>query len=272
MNLYEKSYALREDVLNVIYRAKSGHIGGDMSVLDILIELYYEQMSIDPADTGNPNRDRFILSKGHCVEALYAVLADRGFFPKEELESYFTFGTKLIGHPNNKINGIEMNSGALGHGLAVATGMAIAGKMDRRPYRVYTVMGDGELAEGSVWEAMMCASQHKLDNLCAVVDKNGLQISGTTDQVMSHEDLRARFAAFNWNVLEPDGHNFEQLHQAFEAAKWMKGKPTVLLARTVKGKGVSFMENNYLWHHKVPNEAEYQQALQELRMRRGGLQ
>lgn len=268
MDLYEKSMELREDILNIVYHAKAGHIGGDLSVVDLLIALYYDQMRTDPALADDPDRDRFVLSKGHSVEALYAVLADKGFFPKEELKTYFAFGSRLIGHPNNKVNGIEMNSGALGHGLSVSVGMAIAGKMDKRDYRVYTVLGDGELAEGSVWEAIMCANQYKLDNLCALVDKNGLQISGTTDQVMSHEVLRDRFFAFNWNVLEVDGHNFEQLHQALETTKWLKGKPTAIIAHTIKGKGISFMENNYKWHHKVPSETEYEQALAELRMRK----
>ena len=263
-----KAYALREQVIRVIDHAQAGHVGGDMSIMDILVELYYEEMNISPENQNDPNRDRFVLSKGHAAEALYTVLADRGFIDPAELQTFQALGSRLIGHPNNKVEGVEMNSGALGHGLSVCVGMAIAGKMQNMSYRVYTVMGDGELAEGSIWEAVECAAQYKLDNLCAIVDKNGLQISGTTDQVMSHEDLAARLRAYHWNVLEINGHDFDALRAAFAAARATKGCPTFIIANTVKGKGISFMENNVKWHHKVCNPEEFQQAVAELQARR----
>ena len=264
--LTAKSFALRQDVLNMIYRAKTGHIGGDFSVLNIILTLYNKHMNVSPEKVNDPDRDRFILSKGHSVEAYYAVLADNGFFPKEDLETFSQFGSNYIGHPYNKINGIEMNSGSLGHGLSVGVGMAIAGKMDKKDYRTYVVMGDGELAEGSVWEGAMAGGHYKLDNLCAVVDRNGLQISGTTEYVMSHEDLAARWASFNWNVIEVEnGCDLDELDAAFEAAKNCKGKPSVIIAKTTKGYGVSFMENLPVWHHKVPTEEEYNLAMEELK-------
>lgn len=266
--LEAKAYALREQVVRVIDHAQAGHVGGDMSIMDILVELYCEEMNISPENQNDPNRDRFVLSKGHVAEALYTVLADRGFIDPAELQTFQALGSRLIGHPNNKVEGVEMNSGALGHGLSVCVGMAIAGKMQNMPYRVYTVMGDGELAEGSIWEAVECAAQYKLDNLCAIVDKNGLQISGTTDQVMSHEDLAARLRAYRWNVLAVNGHDFDALRSAFAAARATKGRPTFIIANTVKGKGISFMENNIKWHHKVCNPEEFQQAVAELQSRR----
>ena len=268
MNLTEKAYQIRQDVLDLIYRGKAGHIGGDFSVCDILVTLYYRIMNVGPDKTEDPDRDRFILSKGHSVESLYCILADRGFFPKEELLGYSQFGSKFIGHPNNKINGIEMNSGSLGHGLPVAVGMALAGKMDGRAYRVYTVMGDGELAEGSVWEGAMAASHYHLVNLTAVVDRNRLQISGSTEDVMHHDDLAARFEAFGWNVIHAPGNDPDALTAAFLEAAETKGLPTVIIANTVKGCGVSFMEDKAVWHHKVPNEQEYEQARRELEERR----
>ena len=265
-DLTAKSYALRQDVLNMIYKAKTGHIGGDFSVLNIILTLYNKHMNVSPEKVNDPDRDRFILSKGHSVEAYYAVLADNGFFPKEDLETFSQFGSNYIGHPYNKINGIEMNSGSLGHGLSVGVGMAIAGKMDKKDYRTYVVMGDGELAEGSVWEGAMAGGHYKLDNLCAVIDRNGLQISGTTEYVMSHEDLAARWASFNWNVIEVEnGCDLDELDAAFEAAKNCKGKPSVIIAKTTKGFGVSFMENLPVWHHKVPTEEEYNLAMAELK-------
>lgn len=264
--LTAKSFALRQDVLNMIYKAKTGHIGGDFSVLNIILTLYNKHMNVSPEKVNDPDRDRFILSKGHSVEAYYAVLADKGFFPKKDLETFSQFGSNYIGHPYNKINGIEMNSGSLGHGLSVGVGMAIAAKMDKRDYRTYVVMGDGELAEGSVWEGAMAGGHYKLDNLCAVIDRNGLQISGTTEYVMSHEDLAARWAAFNWNVIEVEnGCDLDELDAAFEAAKNCKGKPSVIIAKTTKGYGVSFMENLPVWHHKVPTEEEYNLAMNELK-------
>lgn len=265
--LTAKSFALRRDVLDMIYRAKTGHIGGDFSVMDILITLYYKQMRIGPDMMEDPTRDRFILSKGHSVEALYAVLADRGFFPKTDLLTYSQYDSKYIGHPTNKVNGIEMNSGSLGHGLGVAVGMALAAKMDEAAYRVYTVMGDGELAEGSVWEAAMAAGHYRLDNLTAFVDRNRLQISGTTEEVMGQDSLDGRWSSFGWNVIHVRGNDIAALDAAVEQAKAFKGKPTVILADTVKGYGVSFIENQAGWHHKVPDEEQYKLACAELEER-----
>lgn len=264
-NLKVLAYELREDTVNLIRAGKAGHIGGDMSVMEILVELYFRQMNISPENQNDQNRDLFVLSKGHSVEAYYSVLAKKGFFEKEELHREFSkFGSKYIGHPNNKLPGIEMNSGSLGHGLPVCVGMAKAGKMDGRTYRVYTVMGDGELAEGSVWEGAMAASHYKLDNLCAVVDRNRLQISGNTEDVMAHDDLHERFRSFGWHVIDvKDGNDIDQLHQAFEEAKTVKGKPTVLIANTIKGRGSKVMENQVTWHHKVPGEEEYAQIMRD---------
>lgn len=269
-NLKALAYELREDVMDIIMSGKAGHIGGDMSVMEILTEIYFDQMNISPENMDDPNRDKFVMSKGHSVEAYYAVLAKKGFFPIEEVvEQFSKFGSKYIGHPNNKLPGIEMNSGSLGHGLPVCVGMALAGKMNGQDYRVYTVMGDGELAEGSVWEGAMAAHQYKLDNLCAVVDRNRLQISGNTEDVMGHDDLHERFRAFGWNVIDvADGNDIDQLKAAFDAAKEVKGKPTVLIANTIKGKGSPVMENKANWHHKVPNEEELAQIRKDLEERR----
>ncbi len=266
MNLKALAYQLRKDTVDIICAGKAGHIGGDMSVMEILVELYFKQMNISPENMGDKNRDLFIMSKGHSMEAYYAVLAEKGFLDKEEiLQGFSKFGSKFIGHPNNKLPGIEMNSGSLGHGLPVCVGMAKAGKMDHRDYRVYVVMGDGELAEGSVWEGVMAAHQYGLDNLCAVVDRNRLQISGNTEDVMGHDDLHERFRSFGWHVIDvADGNDIDELDAAFEEAKTVKGKPTVLIANTVKGKGSSVMENKASWHHKVPTEAEYQTIMQDL--------
>lgn len=263
------AYELRKDVVDMIVAGKGGHIGGDMSMMDVLVTLYFKVMNISPENQNDPNRDRFVLSKGHSVEALYAVLAKKGFFPIEEVIAEFSkFGSPFIGHPNNKLPGIEMNSGSLGHGLPVAVGMALAGKLDRAPYRVYTVMGDGELAEGSVWEGAMSASHYKLDNLCAVVDRNRLQISGTTEEVMHQDDLQSRFEAFGWNVIQVDGHDYDALEAAFVLAASTKGKPTLLIANTIKGYGSALMENKAGWHHHLPNEEEYRQIVADLAARK----
>ena len=269
-NLTALAYDLRKDVINMICAGKAGHIGGDMSVMDTLVTLYFSQMNISPENMDDPDRDLFVMSKGHSVEALYAVLAKKGFFSiYEVIEKFSKFGSKFIGHPNNKLPGIEMNSGSLGHGLPVCVGMALAGKMNHKNYRVYTVMGDGELAEGSVWEGAMSASQYKLDNLCAVVDRNRLQISGTTEEVMHQDDVAERFRSFGWNVIDvKDGNSIEQLNAAFEEAKTVKGKPTLLVANTVKGCGSSVMENKAAWHHHVPNDEEYAQIMKDLDARK----
>ena len=269
-NLTALAYDLRKDVINMICAGKAGHIGGDMSVMDTLVTLYFSQMNISPENMDDPDRDLFVMSKGHSVEALYAVLAKKGFFSIDEvIEKFSKFGSKFIGHPNNKLPGIEMNSGSLGHGLPVCVGMALAGKMNHKNYRVYTVMGDGELAEGSVWEGAMSASQYKLDNLCAVVDRNRLQISGTTEEVMHQDDVAERFRSFGWNVIDvKDGNSIEQLNAALEDAKTVKGKPTLLVANTVKGCGSSVMENKAAWHHHVPNDEEYAQIMKDLDARK----
>lgn len=272
-NLKALAYEMRERTIDIIVEGKTGHIGGDMSVMEILTELYFDQMNISPENMDDPDRDKFVMSKGHSMEAYYAVLAEKGFFTIEEvIEKFSKFGSKYIGHPNNKLPGIEMNSGSLGHGLPVCVGMALAAKMNGQGYRTYTVMGDGELAEGSVWEGAMAASHYKLDNLCAVVDRNRLQISGNTEDVMAHDDLHERFRAFGWHVIDvADGNDISQLKAAFEEAKETKGRPTVLIANTVKGKGSTVMEHKAGWHHKVPNQEELAQIRKDLKERKEAL-
>ncbi len=272
-NLSVLAYKLREDVLDIIMAGQAGHIGGDMSIMEILTELYFEQMNISPENAEDPDRDKFVLSKGHTVEAYYAVLAEKGFFPLEEVvENFSKFNSPYIGHPNNHLPGIEMNSGSLGHGLPVCVGMALADRMDGRDSRVYTVMGDGELAEGSIWEAVMAASHYHLDHLCAVVDRNRLQISGGTEEVMHHDDLHERFRAFGWHVIDvADGNDIGGLKAAFEEAKQTKGCPSVLIANTVKGCGSPLMENQVSWHHRVPTGEEAQIIRKDLVERREGL-
>lgn len=265
---------IRRTILEMIRKAKTGHIGGDFSVVDILAVLYMKQMNISKEQMDDPNRDYFVLSKGHAVEAYYSVLAEKGFFSKEQVINEFsTFGTKFIGHPNNKLPGIEMNSGSLGHGLPVCVGMALASKMDGRTNRIYTVMGDGELAEGSVWEGFMAGSHYKLNNLCAVIDRNGLQISGPTETVMSHEDLFARVKSFGWHVVSINGNDVEEINRAFEEAKTVLDRPTCIIANTIKGfGGGSVMEAKANWHHKVPTDEEYQLIIEELDKRKEALQ
>jgi transketolase len=267
MNLKLKSIELRRNILDIVYTARAGHIGSGLSVCDILNVLYNKHMDVTPDNFNTPNHDRFILSKGHAVEALYAVLCDKRFFPRSDLWTVSKFGSTYIGHPTNKIPGIEMNSGSLGHGLSVGAGMALAGRMDSSPYRVYVVMGDGELAEGSVWEGAMLAGHYGLDNLTAVIDRNTLQISGPTEQIMRHEDLRARWEAFGWYTLRVMGNDTKALDDAFTKAKAQKDAPTVIIANTIKGAGISFMENRVEWHHRVPTRTEYEAALAELAIR-----
>ena len=272
--LKKLAYKLRQDVVDMIVNGKGGHIGGDMSVMDTLVTLYFKEMNISVDNFNTKDHDHFIMSKGHSVEALYAVLAEKGFFPIERvLKEFSQFGSMFIGHPNNKLPGIEMNSGALGHGLPVAVGMAIAERMNKSKNRVYVVMGDGELAEGSVWEGAMAASHYKLDNLCAVVDRNRLQISGNTEDVMHHDDLHERFKSFGWHVIDvADGNDIDQLEAAFNEAKTVKGKPTVLIANTIKGKGSKVMEDKANWHHKVPTEEEYAQIMADFKKAEEALQ
>lgn len=267
MNIYElqrKGQCLRKDIIEVCYASSAGHVGGALSSIDILNVLYHHEMKFDPSEPEMKNRDRFVLSKGHIAEALFVTLADCGFFPKEELKTYSCFQSKYIGHPNNKINGIEMNTGALGHGMSVGVGMAIAAKMDDLSYRTYVLMGDGEQAEGSVWEAAMAAAHYQLDNLVAIIDRNGLQISGSTEAVMSLDDLHKKWTSFGFEVIEIHGHDYQEIIDALDKAKTILGKPTMILANTIKGKGVSFMEHEVAWHHGVMSEAQYQQAIAEL--------
>ena len=272
-DLERKACDIRRDIVTLIHHAGCGHIGGDLSVTDVLVALYYKHMNLSPAQVDDPDRDRFILSKGHSVESLYCILADRGFFDRRELfDTYSAYGSRFIGHPNNKIPGVEMNSGSLGHGLSVAVGMALAGKKADAPYRVYTVLGDGELAEGSVWEGVMAGSQYHLDNLTAFVDRNRLQISGSTETVMAQDSQEERWASFGWNVLSIPGNDMEAIDAAITLAKRYKGKPSVIVLNTTKGCGVSFMENSAEWHHKVPNDAQLAQALEDLAERSAALQ
>lgn len=267
-NLEAMAYALRQDVVEMIVAGKGGHIGGDMSIMEVLVSLYFNEMNISPENQDDPDRDMFVMSKGHCVEALYAVLAAKGFFPIEQVIKEFSqFGSKFIGHPNNKLPGIEMNSGSLGHGLPVAVGMALAERMNNSPARVYVVMGDGELAEGSVWEGAMSATHYNLDNLVAIIDRNRLQISGTTEEVMHQDSCEERFKAFGWNVYSVDGNSISELTKAFEDAKTVKGRPTLVVANTTKGKGSSVMENKASWHHHVPSQEEYEQIMKDLKER-----
>lgn len=262
--LIQSGNALRQDIVTMCYASKAGHVGGSLSSIDILNTLYNVEMNHRPDEPDWPERDRFVLSKGHVAESLFAVLAQQGYLEKEELATFSQFGSRLIGHPNNKIDGIEMNTGALGHGVCVAVGIAIAGKMDDKDWRVYCLMGDGEQAEGSVWEAAMAAAHYGLDNLCLILDRNGLQISGTTEDVMALKDIHLKYEAFGFNVVEIDGNDYDDLISAFTIARHTKGKPTLILANTTKGKGVSFMENIASWHHGVLGEAQYEQAIKEL--------
>ena len=265
-NLKARAYDLRRDTVDIIMAGGGGHIGGDMSVMDVLTVLYFQQMNISPANQDDPERDYFILSKGHAVEAYYAVLCAKGFLDLQDVKARFSkFGSPYIGHPNNKLAGMEMNSGSLGHGLPVAVGLALGNRMSGRANRTYVVMGDGELAEGSVWEGFMSGHMYHLDNLCAVIDRNRLQISGNTEDVMAQDDLAERVRAFGWHVINvEDGNDIDQLKSAFAEAKTVKGMPVAIVAKTVKGKGVSYMENNAGWHGKAPNDEEFRIAMEEL--------
>ena len=251
--------------MEMVFRAASGDIGGSFSAMDMLTELYFEEMRIDPAAPRAPGRDRFVLSKGHCTPALYSILALRGYFPEKDLELFRSIKGHMSGHPDMAhVPGVDMSTGSLGQGISAAVGMALAGKLDGAPYRVYALLGDGEVEEGEVWEAAMSAAKYGLDNLCAIVDVNGLQIDGRTADVMPSEPLDRKFAAFNWHVITVDGHDFDALRAAFAEARQVKGQPTVLIAKTVKGKGVSFMENDAGWHGKAPNAEQYEKAVAEL--------
>src|ERR1035437_2057121 len=258
-----KAVALRRAMLRLIFNAGAGHTGGGVSCLDILNVLYNRVLNVSPQTFTSPTRDRYVQSKGHCVEVLYAVLADRGFFPASDLETVCHYQSHYVGHPTRHIPGIEMNTGALGHGLPIGIGMALAAKMDGAKYRVFTLLGDGELADGSNWEAGLAAAHYKLDNLVAILDHNTLQITGHTRDVMSNEPLDEKWRAFGWTVRTVNGHDYAALTQALTDPT-EPGKPTFIIANTTKGKGVSFMENVVKWHHGVPSEAEFKQALAEL--------
>ena len=247
------------------FNAKSGHPGGSLSAADIMTYLYFKEMNVDPANPSDADRDRFVLSKGHCCPSLYAVLALKGFFEWEELYKLRHVGAMLQGHPDMKgTPGIDMSTGSLGQGVSAACGMALAGKFDKKDYRVYAILGDGECEEGQVWEAAMFAAHNKLDNLVVIVDQNGLQIDGPVAEVCGIEPLDKKFESFGFNVVKIDGHNFDEIEAAFENAKSVKGRPTAILAKTVKGKGVSFMEDKVDWHGKGPNKAEFEMASEEL--------
>lgn len=261
--LEKKSAKIRENVINLIYNAKTGHTGSDLSCADILVALYYGVMKVEPKNPEWDKRDRYVQSKGHAVEDLWCILEDKGFISQDKLNTYGKFNTELIGHPNNNIDGIEMNTGSLGHGLPLAVGMALSAKKHGQTHHVYTLMGDGEQAEGSVWEAAMAASNFKLDNLTAIIDNNGLQITGPTTDVMNSEPLRAKYESFGWNVIEVDGNNMRDLISALTMTP-MKNKSTLILAHTVKGKGLPVAENKAEWHHKVPTEEQVEEAMTNL--------
>ncbi len=255
----------RLGIIEGVFSAKAGHPGGSLSICEVLSYLYNVEMKVDPKNPKWEGRDRFVLSKGHAAPALYAALALKGFFPVEDLKTLRKSDSYLQGHPNmNKIPGVDMSTGSLGQGISAAVGMALGAKFDNADYRVYTVLGDGEIEEGEVWEAAMFAANKKLDNLVAIVDFNGLQIDGSIDEVNSAYPIADKFKAFNWNVVEIDGHDYEQIENAFDNARNTKDKPTCIVMKTVKGKGVSYMENQVGWHGKAPNEEEYNQAIAEL--------
>ncbi len=260
-----KACKVRMGIVEGVYSAKSGHPGGSLSVADIMTYLYFNEMRVDPKNPKDENRDRFVLSKGHTAPALYACLAHKGFFPVEELKTLRKAGSMLQGHPSmNKTPGVDMSTGSLGQGISTAAGMALGGKISGKDFRVYTVLGDGEIEEGQVWEAAMYASAKGLDNLVAVVDNNNLQIDGTVAQVNSPYPIPEKFKAFGWNVIEICAHSFDEIEAAFNAAKEFKGKPTAIIAKSVKGKGVSFMEDQCSWHGKAPSAEEYEVAMKEL--------
>ncbi len=256
---------IRKHIVEGVYQAASGHPGGSLSIADILTVLYFEEMKVDPKNPKWEGRDRFVLSKGHCAPALYGALAERGFFPAEDVKTLRKTGSYLQGHPDMKgVPGVDMSTGSLGQGICAANGMALAAKLDNKSYRVYSILGDGELEEGQVWEAAMFASHYKLDNLCAFVDLNGLQIDGKTEDVMSPNPVDEKFKAFGWNVICIDAHDFDQIRSALAEAREVKGKPTMIVAKSIKGKGVSFMENQVGWHGTAPKKEEYEQAMKEL--------
>ncbi len=262
-----KSVVLRLALLKYIKNANAGHTGGDLSCIDILNVLYNDVLNVSPENFNDPGRDRYIQSKGHAVEALYVVLASKGFFPESDLETIGRYRSHYVGHPTRHVNGIEFNTGALGHGLSISAGIALAGKMDNMNYRVFTLLGDGELAEGSNWEAAMFASHKRLDNLVAILDHNTLQITGRTAEVCNPCPIDEKFRAFGWVVTHVDGHDIKDLRSVLRSVPFVTGKPTLIIADTIKGKGVSFMENVVKWHHGVPDDGQYKAAVRELELR-----
>jgi transketolase len=262
--LTKKSIEYRKNILKYIFHANAGHTGGSLSCIDILNVLYNHVMNVSPENFKSPDRDRYIQSKGHSVEALYVVLADKGFFPESDLETLCKYKSHYIGHPTKKVNGVEQNTGALGHGLPISLGTALSAKLDNKNFRVFTLLGDGELPEGSNWEAALAASHYKLDNLCAIIDYNKLQITGPTSQVCNTDPIDKKFESFGWSVKHVDGHDFDALIETFDALPFEKDKPNLVIAHTTKGKGVSYMENNVKWHHGVPSEKQFEEALNEL--------
>ena len=263
--LREIARKIRVGIIEGTHAAKSGHPGGSLSITDVLTYLYFVEMNVDPANPQDPDRDRFVLSKGHCAPALYATLANRGYFPVEELTTLRKIGSRLQGHPDMTLTpGVDMSAGSLGLGISSAAGMALAGKINGKSYRVYTAVGDGESEEGQVWEACMFAAHYKLDNFCAIFDWNGLQIDGPVSEVMNPTPHDKKLEAFGFHVISIDGHDFEAIEAAFNEAKTVKGKPTAIIAKTVKGKGVSFMENKVNWHGAAPNDEQYAEAIAEL--------
>ena len=264
--LAERSITYRKKILKYIVGAKAGHTGGSLSCIDILNVLYNEVLNVGPQNFTSPDRDRYIQSKGHCVEALYVVLADKGFFPESDLETLCKYKSHYIGHPTKKVHGVEQNTGALGHGLPIAAGTALAAKMDKKNYRVFTLLGDGELPEGSNWEAALTAAHYKLDNLCAIIDNNKLQITGTNAEVCNTDPIDAKFESFGWAVRHVDGNDVNALKEVLSSVPFEKGKPSLVIAHTIKGKGVSFMENSIKWHHGVPDKDQYETAIAELDM------
>ena len=266
--LENKAVEVRKGIIEAVYSGKSGHPGGSLSIADILTVLYFNEMNIDEKNPKWEDRDRLVLSKGHCSPALYSCLANRGFFKVEELKTFRNINSNLQGHPDmNKVPGVDMTTGSLGQGLSCANGMAIAGKMNNKNYRVYCILGDGEIEEGQVWEAAMASNKYKLDNLCVIVDNNNLQIDGTIEEVMSSYPIDDKFRSFGFEIIKINGHDIDEILKAFEVAKNIKGKPTCIIAKTIKGKGISFMENQVGWHGKAPNEEQYNLAMRELNNR-----
>lgn len=259
-----KSVFLRRNLLKYIYKAKAGHTGGSLSCVDTLNVLYNRVLNVDPKNFRNPDRDRYIQSKGHCVEALFVTLADSGFFPEADLETLCQYQSHYIGHPTKKVNGVEQNTGALGHGLPICVGEAIAAKLDDKTHRVFTLIGDGELPEGSNWEAFLAAAHYKLDNLYAILDYNKQQITGNNEDVMNTNSVKEKLESFGWAVKEVDGHNLEEIEMALNNGPLEKDKPNFIIAHTIKGKGVSYMEGNIKWHHGVPSAEQYEIAMNEL--------